>query len=126
MGDSGLKLTEDDIQLEKITVNPSNHPTNIYRLEIGINQIWDGYQAEQLKQQILDDYEKARKWDEYHKQMGKDVLKLCDEELDDWKQNQKLRELIEKDLKECDWSDNEKWNFHLNRLQTILEETKQS
>ncbi len=39
-------------------------------------------------------------------------------------ENQKLRELIEDDLKNCDWSDGGEWNFHLNRLQTILEESK--
>jgi len=41
-----------------------------------------------------------------------------------FEQNQKLRELIEDDLKNCDWSDGEKWNFHLNRLQHLLRRAK--
>jgi len=73
-----MKLTKDDIQLEKILVNPSNHPTNIYRLELGINQIWDKEQAKQLKQQILDDYEKARLCDE----LCKILMNHCGEDGD--------------------------------------------
>jgi len=44
---------EEDIKLEKIDVNPSNHPISIYRLIIGLNKIWSKEEAIEKKQQII-------------------------------------------------------------------------
>ena len=82
-----IEIKEEDIELEKISVNPSNHPTNIYRLEIGIKHIWDKIQAEQLKQQILQN-QKLRKeivdladiWDgKESERYGKQLLKILND-----------------------------------------------
>lgn len=80
-----LPLTEDDIAIIDDTAW-----THI---------IITGKNLNQLKQQILDDYEKARKWDNL-KTTNKCVKSIG---LDrGYNQNQKLRELVEKYYKHAD------------------------
>ena len=75
-----MKLTEDDI-----ASIAHGEPTHWY---LSIFDKGNSKETtEQLKQQILDDHEKARKWDRVIKDSSK-FAKECD-------QNQKLRKLIE-------------------------------
>jgi len=64
---------------------------------------WKKAEAEEIKQQILNDYEKARKWEDFNE--GKSVafaidindnMVLSPRLQEQVRQNQKLRELIEK------------------------------
>jgi len=89
-----MKLTKDDIEI-----------VNIDRPDHGIRYLYfhtqDGFskeKCEQLKQQILDDYEKAKKWDEVIEDLGYTEFTKMNIEKDI--QNQKLRELIEKRIEE--------------------------
>jgi len=79
-----MKLTEDDIEI--VNIDRPDH--DIRYLYFHTKDGFSKEKCEQLKQQILDDYEKARKWDRVIKDDSK-FAKECD-------QNQKLRELIEK------------------------------
>ena len=36
----------------------------------------------------------------------------------------KLQELVKERMRNCDWSDGENWNFHLNELQSLVEESE--
>jgi len=82
-----MELTEDDIDrmIKQSKVNERSSDESYYDVSS---------QLEQLKQQILDDYEKARKWD-YLMANPANTPKI---RLEDY-QNQKLRELIEKRIK---------------------------
>ena len=84
---------------------------------------WTREIAEQIKQQILNDYEKARTFDSL--ELEKDVLQKVKEN----EQNQKLRELIEKRIEEVepytDISLPERKDVTIyNELQKLLEESK--
>ena len=87
------------------------------KTEINYSNVYDEWNGKQ----ILDDYEKARKWDEDQK---RDVQTP--------KENQKLRELIEKRIEELMEKDraNQRKNLELEHsmevydLQKLLEESK--
>jgi len=122
MGDSGLnemKLTEEEITLNTIHTDTSRNPITIYRLEIGSNHIFEKTEAEQLKQQILDDYEKAR-------QRDKVVEKLAEMNTT-FPEVIKLRELIEKRIEYLkNWKGIRKeWHERaVEELQKLLQNSK--
>ncbi len=74
-----------------------------------------------LHEQILDDYERARKWDKINKQPYHENTALAlEQEIEKGKQNRKLRELIEEDLKDKDY----RWDISYNRMLKLLEDSK--
>ena len=88
----------------KITIQ--HHVDDPY-LEVGFTDLKTNEEAEKLKQQILEDLAKARKWDKFQNDLEKlgmtKEMKLLIEksfanEFKDHIQNQKLRELIENEI----------------------------
>ena len=115
-----MKLTEDDIQLRFITHASRKVIINIGANFLGTEQFSDkitNERAEQLKQQILDDYEKARKWEDEEK---RDVSVE--------RQNQKLRELIEEFLEtyhNCNPYKGKEDPLFFQDIQKLLEASKE-
>lgn len=79
---------------------------------------------EPIRRQILEDYKKARRWDEL--QLENYVIRKVEEN----EQNQKLRELVEKKIKEpypsmkTHWGDYVYKDSRDGELQELLDESK--
>lgn len=111
-----IKLTEDDIQCESLVSDTLAMKTVI------IQYFGKPEDGKELKQQILDDYEKARILDK----LTEILDKLGMDSPQQHSENQKLRELIEK--RQDKWkkasrmSDEQMYTF--NEIQKLLEESK--
>lgn len=91
-----------------------------------------------LKYEISEDTKKAIKYDEYHYdpkstegvfnyEYVRKLQNQSDELLKKSKEFQsalKLQELVKERMRNCDWGDNENWNFHLNELQSLVDESQ--
>jgi len=105
-----MKLTEDDRIVLQILVDeiqgkePDYSKANLERAKEIVKNF----------QQILDDYEKARQYDNLRVN-----IRALQKENSQLKQNQKLRELVEK------WLDAETEPWIINYLQKLLEESKE-
>ena len=114
-----MKLTKNDISwLEKFTEIPDDVLTIDCKHE----------NLEELRKQILGDYEKARKWDNYNYQLK--VTFKADGSYDFEclinKENQKLRELIEKRIEYVKTHEDDYFEPQVmkSELQKLLEESK--
>ena len=117
----------------KITIQ--HHVDDPY-LEVGFTDLKTNEEAEKLKQQILEDLAKARKWDKFQNDLEKlgmtKEMKLLIEksfanEFKTHNQNQKLLELVEKQLKDLETrKDTPKTHYFefMLILQQLLEESK--
>jgi len=101
-----MKLTEDDFEV-----------INFYHENDGKIKI-----SQQLQKQILDDYEKARKWDKAIALENRpDIATIMKENV----QNRKLQELIEKELKSLEGYVDYPDGIIKHTLQSLLKESKE-
>lgn len=116
-------ITEDDINLYRGYGTSASGKFKIIK-KSGVKVEANSYpEAEQLKQQILDDYGKAKKWDELQS-------RYAHIDFGEWLQDTKLRELIEKwnkDLLSAPLSvEAENWRDYeiSDRIEELLRESK--